>query len=117
MSEHTVELTSAEFKKFIGEGVALVDFWAAWCGPCKAIAPIIGEVAAEFKGRAKVGKINVDECEDVAKEYGVMSIPTLILFKNGAAAERAVGMRPKAAIAAMIEKHLKNKIEGKITND
>ena len=80
----------------------LVDFWATWCGPCRMVSPIVDEIAEENAG-VKVGKINIDEQPELAAQYGVMSIPTLIVVKNGAIAEKAVGARPKAAIAAMLK--------------
>ena len=81
----------------------LVDFWAAWCGPCKMIAPLIDELADDYAGKAKVCKLNVDDCGRIAQSYGVMSIPTLIVFKNGQEANRIVGFRPKAEIAKLLE--------------
>ena len=84
----------------------LVDFWATWCGPCRMIAPAVEEVAEEFEGRAVVGKVDVDEETDIARRYGIMSIPTLIVFKNGKVVEQAVGARGKQDIAEMLERHL-----------
>jgi thioredoxin 1 len=84
----------------------LVDFWAAWCGPCRAIAPAIDEIAAEYAGRLKVVKLDVDENNDVASRYGVQSIPTLILFKGGQPAERVIGAAPKLALLSKITPHL-----------
>lgn len=81
----------------------LVDFWADWCGPCRMIAPIVEEVAQEMEGKVKVYKVNIDEEPGLAQEYGVMSIPTLILFKNGAPAGTTVGVVPKEEIITMIE--------------
>lgn len=80
----------------------LVDFWATWCGPCRMVAPIIEEIAREQEGVVKVGKVDVDENPGLAAEYGVASIPTLIVFKNGVAVQAAVGARPKDAILALL---------------
>ncbi len=80
----------------------LVDFWATWCGPCKMVGPIVAEIAAENAGRLKVAKIDVDENPGLAMRYEVSSIPTLMVFKNGAVVNKAVGARPKAAIMQMI---------------
>lgn len=84
----------------------LVDFWAVWCGPCRMIAPIVEELAEEYDGAVKVGKLNVDENNAIAAKYGIMSIPTLLVFKNGQPVERIVGFVPK--------KELKSRIDGKL---
>ena len=84
----------------------LTDFWAAWCGPCYMIAPILEEIAAEYAGKLKVTKLDVDSNPRTAMEYGVMSIPTLILFKDGQAVERLVGAMPKKSLLAKITPHL-----------
>ncbi len=84
----------------------LVEFWAAWCGPCRAIAPSVEEIATEYQGRIKVAKVDVDENMEVSARYGVQSIPTLILFKDGDAVERLIGAYPKPAILAKIQRHL-----------
>ena len=104
MVEH---FTSETFEKAAaGDQIVLVDFWAPWCGPCRMIAPVIEEIAAEFDGRAVVGKIDVDEEPALAQRFGVMSIPTLIVLKGGKVVEQAVGARGKADVAAMISRHL-----------
>ncbi len=84
----------------------LVDFWAEWCGPCRAIAPIVEEIAKEYDGRVKVAKLNVDDNPQTAQNYRVMSIPTLLLFKGGKIAGHVVGALPKARLTAFIEEHL-----------
>jgi len=100
-------LTGKDFDQVIaGEKPVLVDFWATWCGPCRMIAPVIEEIAADFDGKAVVGKVDVDEEMGLAQRYGVMSIPTLVIFKNGKVVEQAVGARGKADVAAMINRHL-----------
>ena len=84
------------------KGVVLVDFWAAWCGPCKMIAPILDEVAEDMPN-VKITKVNVDEEQELAAKYGIRSIPTLIVFKNGEKVDQMVGVMPKAAIKAKLE--------------
>jgi thioredoxin 1 len=84
----------------------LVDFWAAWCGPCRAIAPSLEEIATEYRGKLKVVKMDVDENMEVSARYGVQSIPTLLLFKAGQPVERLVGAYPKPAILSKIQQHL-----------
>ena len=92
-----IKLSSENFEKEVlkSEKPVLVDFYADWCGPCNAIAPVIEELATELDGKAKVGKINVDDNSDIAVEYNVMSIPTLIIFQNGKEEKRLVGLRDK----------------------
>ncbi len=87
-------------------GVVVVDFWAEWCGPCRALSPLMAELATEWEGRAKIGKLNIDENGALAVSYGVMSIPTVLVFKNGEEVERMVGLRGKAALEEMIAPHL-----------
>ncbi len=84
----------------------LVDFWAVWCGPCRMVAPVVDEIAREHEGQMKVMKLDVDDNQNTAMAYGVMSIPTLILFKNGQPVERIVGFRPKADLEKKIVPHL-----------
>ena len=79
----------------------LVDFWASWCGPCRMVSPIIDELAEEYEGRLKVGKVNVDEEDELSREYGIVSIPTVILFKDGKPAKSSVGLVPKENLVAM----------------
>ena len=84
----------------------LVDFWAAWCQPCRAIAPAVDEIAAEYAGRLKVAKLDVDQFGDVSGRYGVLGIPTLLLFKGGQVVEKMVGAYPKAVMVSKITPHL-----------
>ncbi|OGF04978.1 MAG: thioredoxin [Candidatus Eisenbacteria bacterium RBG_16_71_46] len=84
----------------------LVDFWAAWCGPCRAIAPTVEELATEYNGRLKVVKLDVDENPEVSARYGVQSIPTLLLFKDGKVLERLIGAYPKAILVSKIQPHV-----------
>lgn len=82
----------------------LVDFWAEWCGPCKMIAPVLDELAGEYDGRVKIGKVNIDEDQGLASQYGVRAIPTLLIFKNGEVAEQIVGMRSKRDLKSSLDK-------------
>ena len=84
----------------------LVDFWAPWCGPCRAVAPAVDAIAQEFSGKLKVVKLNTDEEQEIAIKYGVVSIPTLMVFKNGEMVERVMGNRPKADLAALVSRHV-----------
>ena len=98
-----MHFTSETFEQAIaGNMPVLVDFWAPWCGPCRMIAPVIEEIAAEFDGRAVVGKIDVDEEPGLAQRFGVMSIPTLVVMKDGKIVNQAMGARPKNAILGML---------------
>ena len=105
---NAVAVTGANFETEVLQSKVpvLVDFWAAWCGPCRAIAPSVEEIANEYQGRLKVAKVDVDDNMEVSARYGVQSIPTLILFKDGDAVERLMGALPKPAILAKIQRHL-----------
>lgn len=102
-----IHWTEAEFEAALSSGQLLaVDFWAAWCGPCKMLAPVIDQLAERYEGKALVGKVNVDEESGLAARYGVMSIPTVIYFKDGKELHRSVGALPLAQLAAPLEKNL-----------
>ena len=106
MSDSVTHITDAEFKTTVAQGVTLVDFWAPWCGPCRMIAPILDELAVELKEKARIVKINVDENPIVAGQFGVMSIPTLLLFKNGEKIDQKIGGQAKPALKTFIEQAL-----------
>ncbi len=103
-----VKLTDSGFSSQVlqSEQPVLVDFWATWCGPCKMIAPVLEELATELDGKLTVGKLDVDVNQVTAQEYGVLSIPTLILFKDGQPIDRIVGFKPKEALMAQLSTHL-----------
>jgi len=108
MADNIVQLQDGNFKEEVLEsGIpVLVDFWAAWCGPCRMIAPVIEELAADYQGRVKVCKLNVDENGKTAQEYGVMSIPTIIIYKDGREVNRLVGFMPKANLSKALDQVL-----------
>ena len=99
--EQSITLTEENFQSEVLESTdpVLVDFWAEWCGPCQALAPVIEEVAVDFEGRAKVGKLDVDDNATIAMEYDIRSIPTLLFFKDGQVVDQAIGITPKEFIA------------------
>ncbi len=110
MAEGIINLTSATFDETVGSSdmPILVDFWAEWCGPCKMIAPILGEIATEQKGKLTVAKLNVDDHGDLAMKYGVQSIPTLLVFKDGKEAKRIVGAKGKGQLMQELSAFLGN---------
>jgi thioredoxin 1 len=103
-----VQLTDGNFKETVLDSnkVAIVDFWAEWCGPCKAIGPMIEEISKEYEGKAVVGKVDVDNNPETAMKYGIRNIPTILFIKNGQVVDKQVGAVPKASLVAMLTKHL-----------
>ena len=108
MSDRIVYLTDDTFEQEVlqGEGPVLVDYWAEWCGPCKMIAPILDEIAAEYEGKIKVAKLNIDENPATPPKYGIRGIPTLMLFKGGSVEATKVGAVSKSQLTAFIDSNL-----------
>ncbi|MFZ2284263.1 MAG: thioredoxin [Lutibacter sp.] len=103
-----LEVTDATFDEVVlkSDKPVMVDFWAAWCGPCRMVAPIMDQLTAEYDGKAVIAKVDVDANQKFAAEYGVRNIPTVLVFKNGEVVEKQVGVAPKATYAQKIEAHL-----------
>ena len=102
------QITDNNFQEAVmdNQGITVIDFWAEWCGPCRMIAPIVEELAHEYEGKALIGKLNVDENPEVSMKYGIRSIPTILIIKNGQVVDRQVGTTSKHILAAKIESHL-----------
>lgn len=99
-----LQVTDANFNELVNSGKPMVlDFWAEWCGPCRMVAPIIDELAAEYEGRVLIGKMDVDNNNDVVAQFGIRNIPTIIFFKDGKPVDKQVGAAPKATLAAKVE--------------
>ena len=107
MGEKAINLTNENYESFINSSTpVVVDFWATWCGPCKMVSPVIEDLANEFEGKTSVCKVNVDEMPDLASNYKIMSIPTVMIFKNGEIIDKAVGVRTKEEYQNMIKNAL-----------
>jgi len=99
-----IELNNSNFEEIIKkDGVVLIDFWAPWCGPCRMIAPVIEELAEEYEGKAVIAKVNTDEAPEIAGQFGIRSIPTVLFFKNGELVDQMIGAAPKAQYAAKLD--------------
>ena len=103
-----LEITDSSFQEVVlqSDKPVLVDFWAPWCGPCRMLSPVIEQLHNEFEGKAVIGKVNVDDNQQIAVEYGIRSIPTLLFFKNGELVDRLTGVSPKEVIAEKLSAHL-----------
>lgn len=101
-----VNVTDDNFSQETADGLVLIDFWAPWCGPCKMIAPVLEEIDSEMGDKVKIVKLNVDENQDTAGRYGIMSIPTLLLMKDGNIVDQVIGFQPKENLVSVINKHV-----------
>jgi len=106
--EHPAEFTDANFKSKVlsSDKLSVVDFWATWCGPCRAMGPVIEDLSKEYKGKVNIGKVNVDENPNVTSSYGITSIPTILFIKNGKVVDKIVGAYPKSYVVKKIKKHM-----------
>ncbi len=107
-NENVMVISKDNFEEEVlkSDKTVLVDFWAPWCGPCRAVGPIVDELAGEYAGKAKVSKLNVDDEGEIAAKFRVMSIPTIMIFKDGEVVEKVIGARSKSELASLINKHI-----------
>ena len=107
-NENVMVINKDNFEEEVlkSEKAVLVDFWAPWCGPCRAVGPIVDELASEYAGKAKISKLNVDDEGEIAAKYRVMSIPTIMIFKDGEIVEKVIGARSKSELTSLIDKHI-----------
>jgi thioredoxin 1 len=105
---NTIAFSDSNFETEVvkNEGTVLVDFWAEWCGPCRKIGPLVDELATEYDGKAKIGKVNVDENPEISMKYGIRSIPALLIFKNGEVVDQIIGAVPKAVLKKQLDAQL-----------
>jgi thioredoxin 1 len=108
VGKDVVEVSDTQFKALVLDSTepVLVDFWATWCAPCRAIAPAVEELAAQYKGKLKVAKVNIDDNQEIPQQYGIRSIPTLLVFKGGKVVDQIVGAVPKSKLEDAIRKHV-----------
>jgi len=105
---NVIDLTDSNFEQEVvnSEIPVLVDFWAAWCGPCRKLGPVIDEISESYSGKIKFAKVNIEDCMETAKNYSISGLPSLLVFKEGKAVERMAGLMPKSTIVSNIEKHI-----------
>lgn len=107
-NENVMVISKDNFEQEVlkSDKAVLVDFWAPWCGPCRAVGPIVDELAGEYAGKAKISKLNVDDEGEIAAKFRVMSIPTIMIFKDGEVVEKVIGARSKSELTSLIDKHI-----------
>ena len=105
---HVMAVTDGDFQNEVldHKGLAVVDFWATWCGPCRMVAPILDQLATEYAGKARIAKVNIDDHQDLAAQFGIRAIPTLLLFKGGQVVEQVVGLKSKRDLKSCLDRSL-----------